>query len=411
MNEYIILMLIAGIASIGMAFIPSIAGKIGISYSIVYVAIGALIYWIWPAALPSPLPQKDNSLVVHFTELIVIISLMGTGIKIDRSFSFRKWSTTLRLIFIAMLLAISISALLGVFVLGLSLSAALLLAAVLAPTDPVLAADVQVGPPNERGKSESRFALTSEAGLNDGLAFPFTWLAIVVASQGIDASSLWHWSWYYLSYKTIGGLIIGWLCGKLVGFLVFSISEKYRLLKASDGFLAISLTLFTYAITESLHAYGFIAVFIAGLTLRHYEKEHKYHQQLHSFTDQMERMLLAVLLIFFGGSLVGGILAPLTLKMALVSLGIVVLVRPIACYLALLGNSTALKEKLAISFFGIRGMGSIYYLAFALGEVNFEQQDVLWAIVAFTILISIILHGLTAKPVMEDINSKRDKQT
>ncbi|PWS26102.1 cation transporter [Pedobacter yonginense] len=408
MNQYIVLMLIAGIASIGMGFIPSMAKKIGISYSIIYVGIGVLIYLIWPTALPAPLPQKDNSLVLHLTELIVIISLMGTAIKIDRSFSFRRWATPLRLILIAMILAILVSALLGVFILGLPLAAALLLAAVLAPTDPVLAADVQVGPPNERGKSEPRFALTSEAGLNDGMAFPFTWLAIVVASQGISTSTMWHWTWYYLFYKIAGGLIIGWLCGKLVGYLVFSISEKYRLLKASDGFLAVSLTLIAYAIAESFHAYGFIAVFVAGLTLRHYEKGHEYHQQLHSFTDQMERMLLAVLLIFFGGSLVGGVLAPLTLKMALVSVAFVVLVRPLTSYLSLLGSSTPLKEKLAISFFGIRGMGSIYYLAFAFGEVRFDQQDVLWAVVSLTILISIVLHGLTATSIMERLSSNKN---
>jgi sodium/hydrogen antiporter len=409
MSQYLLLMLIAGLASIGMAFIPSLARKMRMSYSIVYVAIGALFYLIWPKILPSPLPQKDNALVVHLTELIVIISLMGTGIKIDQNFSFRKWSTPLRLILIAMVLSIVISALLGIFVLGMSVAAALLLAAVLAPTDPVLAADVQVGPPNERGKSEPRFALTSEAGLNDGLAFPFTWLAIVIASEGISTSSIWHWGWFYLVYKIAAGLIIGWLCGKMVGYLVFSISERYRLLKPSDGFLAISLTLVTYATAELLHAYGFIAVFIAGLTLRHYEKTHDYHRQLHSFTDQMERMLLAVLLIFFGGSLVGGILAPLTFKMAMVSLAFVMLVRPVTAYLSLLGNPTPLKEKLAISFFGIRGMGSIYYLAFAFGEVKFDQQEELWAIVAFTILISIVLHGLSATPVMGKLSSNRDK--
>ncbi|WP_231459933.1 MULTISPECIES: sodium:proton antiporter [unclassified Pedobacter] len=408
MNQYLILMLIAGIASIGMAFIPTISSRIGISYAIVYVGIGVLFYLIWPKALPSPLPDKDNSLVVHLTELIVIISLMGTGIKIDRSFSFRSWATPLRLILLSMILAIGISTAMGILALGLSLPAALLLAAVLAPTDPVLAADVQVGPPNERGKSETRFALTSEAGLNDGLAFPFTWLAMIIASKGISLSALWHWAWYYLAYKILAGLVIGWVCGKLVGYLVFSISEKYRLLKASDGFLAISLTLLTYSVSESFHAYGFISVFIAGLTLRHYEKGHDYHQQLHSFTDQMERMLLAVLLIFFGGSLVGGILAPLTLTMAIVALAFIILVRPATVYLSLLGSSIALKEKLAISFFGIRGMGSIYYLAFAFGEINFEQQDELWAIVAFTILISIVLHGLTATPVMKRLSKATD---
>lgn len=337
------------------------------------------------------------------TELIVIISLMGTGIKIDRRFSFKHWSSSLRLILIAMVLCIGVAVALGMWLLSLALPAALLIGAVLAPTDPVLASDVQVGPPNEKRKSETRFALTSEAGLNDGLAFPFTWLAIVVAGSGLNPDVMVSWFGYHVLYKIAAGLLLGWLCGKLAGYLVFNISEKYRLLKPTDGFLAISLMLCTYSLTEILHGYGFIAVFICGLTLRHAEKTHEYHKELHSFTDQIERLLLGVLLIFFGGALVSGILRPLTIQMALFSLAFLLLVRPVSAYLSLAGLQVHWKEKLAIGFFGIRGMGSVYYLAFAFGQTSFADEQSLWAIVAFTMLLSIVMHGLTATAVMNHL--------
>jgi NhaP-type Na+/H+ or K+/H+ antiporter len=410
MDDYILILLIAGLASLGMAFMPTVSKRTGVSYSLIYMVVGIIIYLAIGDWLPSPLPSSNNEVTLHLTELIVIISLMGTGIKIDRSFSFRHWSTTLRLILIAMLLCIVACVILGTFMLHLALPAALLLGAVLAPTDPVLASDVQVGPPNEKLKSETRFALTSEAGLNDGLAFPFTWLAIVVATTPLHQESILEWLGYHLIYKITAGLLIGWLCGKLTAYLVFHISEKYKLLKPTDGFLAISLMLSTYGITELLHGYGFIAVFVCGLTFRHAEKTHDYHKELHSFTDQIERLLLGVLLIFFGGTLASGILKPLTLEMAMFSVVFLLFIRPISAYLSLLGLSIHWKEKLAISFFGIRGMGSVYYLAFALGHASFENADQLWAIVAFTMLLSIIMHGLTATPVMNHLKVKMDAE-
>jgi NhaP-type Na+/H+ or K+/H+ antiporter len=299
---------------------------------------------------------------------------------------------------------------LGMFMLNLALPVALLLGAVLVPTDPVLASDVQVGPPNERYKSETKFALTSEAGLNDGFAFPFTWLAIVVATTGMHTSTIIDWFGYHLIYKIVVGLVLGWLCGKLAAYLIFTVSEKHGLLKPTDGFLAISLMLCTYGLTELLHGYGFIAVFISGLTLRHSEKTHDYHKELHSFTDQIERILLGVMLIFFGGTLVSGILKPLTLEMAIFSMGFLLLIRPMTAYLSLFGKEIHWKEKLAISFFGIRGMGSVYYLAFALGHASFSNEGELWAIVAFTMLVSIVMHGLTATRVMNHLKIKMPRE-
>ena len=410
MDHYILVLLLSGLSSLGMAFMPAVAKRTRISYSIVYVIIGVIIYLVWPYLLPSPLPQANNQLTLRLTELIVIISLMGTAIKIDRSFSFKKWSTPLRLIFIAMILCILACVMLGTLMLELALSSALLLGAVLAPTDPVLASDVQVGPPNEKVKSETKFALTSEAGLNDGLAFPFTWLAIVVAKSGVGSDTLFNWFSYHMIYKIAIGLFLGWICGKLAGYLVFTVFEKYKLMKPTDGFLAISLMLCTYGLTELVHGYGFIAVFISGLTLRHSEKKHHYHKELHSFTDQMERLLLGILLIFFGGTLASGILRPLTWEMAIFSISFLLIVRPLSAYISLIGATMHWKEKLAISFFGIRGMGSVYYLAFAIGHASFADENSLWAIVAFTMLLSIIMHGLTATTVMNHLKMNIAKE-
>lgn len=306
---------------------------------------------------------------------------------------------------------IAIAALVGYTFLGLSLAAAVLLGAVLAPTDPVLASDVQVGPPNEKLRSETKFTLTAEAGLNDGMAFPFTWLAIVLSmiAAGSDESIL-HWFGYYLLYKLAAGIAIGVILGRLAGYLIFKLSKRLKFLDSIDGFIAVAFTLLVYGLTEMAHAYGFIAVFVSAITLRHYEKEHDLHDDLHSFTDQAERLLVAVVLILFGGSLVSGVLDTLNWKMILFSFIFLFIIRPVIAFFSLVKGEFHLKEKVAISFFGIRGLGSIYYLSFALQKTSFDHSDELWAIVTFTILISVIIHGLTASSIMTHLKQVIPKE-
>lgn len=406
MDEYFLLLSLIGFAAFGMAWMPAISRITGISYSIIYLFAGILIYLVFPDFLPKPDVISNARLTTRLTELVVIVALMGTGIKIDRSFTLRNWSSPLRLIFIVMLICIAAAALLGYTLLSLNIGSALLLGAALAPTDPVLASDVQVGPPNERIKSETKFSLTAEAGLNDGMAFPFTWLAILFAISrlgDLGTGTLFSWLGYHVLYKIAGGVFVGYIFGRVVGYLVFIVSEKFHSLKTRDGFLAISLTLIVYGVSELAHVYGFVAVFISSITLCHFDKRHDYHDELYSFADQTERLLVAMLLILFGGALVSGILEPLTWQMAVFTLIFLFLIRPGAALLSLAGTQVHIKEKLAISFFGIRGMGSVFYLAFAFQQAYFGYEKELWATVAFTILISIFIHGITATPVMKHL--------
>lgn len=412
MNDYILIITVLGLAALLMAWMPAITEKIKISFSVIYVLLGVVLYSIFDF-LPDPNPARHEQYTMHFTEMVVIISLMGTGLKIDQRFSFKSWQIPFRLIFITMLLGIVMVTVLGWWAFELEWASALLLGAVLAPTDPVLASDVQVGPPHEDEVDNARFSLTAEAGLNDGTAFPFVWLAITLSiiAGGKGDASIAEWVWYDLFYRIIAGVASGFILGKILAYLLFTLPEKRKFFLTREGFVALSATLVVYGLTEIIHGYGFIAVFVCALTLRHYERDHKYHRKLHEFTDQIERILLAIILILFGGSLVTGILSKLTWGMALFGIIFIFLIRPLTAYIAMAGSKLHFKEKLVISFFGIRGIGSFFYLAFAVNEAYFNKSDELWAIVAFIVLISVLIHGATAAFSLEklDKNLPEDK--
>jgi NhaP-type Na+/H+ or K+/H+ antiporter len=406
--DYFLLLVLIGLAALGMAWMPALANKIKVSYSIFYVGFGMLLYSLLDG-LPAPDPFRYPIPAVHFTELVVIVALMGTGLKIDQPFSFRSWGLPLRMVSISMVLCIGAAAVLGVVFLRLDIASAILLAAVLAPTDPVLASDVQVAPPLEGEKEMVRFALTAEGGMNDGTAFPFVWLAIYLALQASGQSAtLGDWFGWKLVYKLSVGLACGFVLGKILGYLLFRLPEKIKLVKVNDGFAALSMTLLVYGVTELISGYGFIAVFVCAVTLRNEEMEHKLHRKLHAFSDQIERILVAITLLLFGGALVNGILAPITWQLVVFSLLFLLLIRPVTTWLSFGKTPIPRKEKLAISLFGIRGIGSFYYVAFALTQANFNEPRKIWAVVSFIVLMSIIFHGLTAASVIREIEKDRE---
>ncbi len=407
MNIYFFSLLIIGISGLGMTWIPALAKKICISYSLVFVAFGMLIYLVFPD-LNWPDPLKDTKLTLHFTEIIVIIAIMGTGLKIDRALSFKKWRAPLQLLTITMFLNITAIAAISHFMLGFDIASSILLGAVLSPTDPVLAGDVQVDEPNKGKSDDVKFSLTAEAGMNDGLAFPFVWLAILIL--GISTNNDWaiEWLGFYIIYKIICGIILGFIAGKIVTYLFFKLPEKHNMLHVRDGLVALSATLFVYGATELLHGYGFIAVFVTALTIRNYEQDHEYHAKLHSFTDQIERVLLAVLLIIFGAIVLDGVLAPLTWPMIGLSIAAIFLIRPIFGYIGLIGTAVKESHKKAIGFLGIRGVGSLFYLTYGLEKGNFMYAPELWAITALTILASIFIHGMSAPLIVRYLNVDKD---
>lgn len=384
-----------------------VLSKAPLSLPIVCVMIGAIIFA--PQLDIAALPVANLAIVERFTELVILISLMGAALKIDRKIGLHSWIVTWRLLTIAMPLTILSLVCLGQWLLGFGVATALVLAAALAPTDPVLASDVQVGPPKSGEEDEARFALTSEAGLNDGLALPFIICAITLAqTREIEASWLLHWITVDLILRLVIGIGVGILLGYVLGWLVFRLPNRSKLSRTGDGFVALGITVFVYSIAELVHGYGFVSVFVAGLALRSAERNHKYHQTLHDFSEQLERLLMAVVLVLFGGALTGGgILNALTWSSISYALLLIFLVRPLIGWISLAGSTCPPTERAVISFFGIRGLGTIYYLAYAFQKPNFEKLDVVWSTAALTILISIVLHGVTVTPTMRLIDRRQ----
>jgi NhaP-type Na+/H+ or K+/H+ antiporter len=369
-------------------------------------------------------PLDDLTLMEHFTELTVIVALMGVGLAIDRPLdwrswaSWRRWGATWRLLSVGMPLCIAGVALLGWGVMGLAPAAALLLGAALAPTDPVLASDVQVEGPTAFDEEEEqideedevRFAVTSEAGLNDGLAFPFVYAAILALTVG----SWTEWGLRWVVWELVGKVIIGALVGTAVGWLLARLAFRapaptLRLAETGEPLLALAALLLAYGLAEVAHGYGFLAVFACAMAMRSAERGHDYHAHMHEAIERLERLLTLGVLLVLGSSLTNSLLGDLTWQGAVVGLALVFVVRPVTALLALrlgrrhdrMGDRCLTSgEELATAWFGVRGVSSLYYLAYAAGEAEFPGMEQLWAVVGFTIAVSVLVHGTTATPVM-----------
>lgn len=421
-ESYDLLLVVLGLSVLGLATLPRRIEQLPVSFPILVLASGYVAFAL-PLGLRGIDAREEGVFAVHLTEIGVILSLMGVGLKIDRMPHWRTWSTTWRLLAVCMPLTIAGVALLGWWMLGLAPAAAVLLGASMAPTDPVLASDVQVGEPEkeipedsnpadretasrksapEEKEDELRFALTSEAGLNDALAFPFTYLALLMLTAGVAPENwLSRWLLVDVGYRIFVGVVAGVALGRglAVVFLRLPLDSDHDKMKA--GVTALAGTLLLYGVTEVLGGYGFLAVFLGGLTIRHRERTHPSHKSLHLFAEQSEQLVMTGVLIALGGAIAGGLLAPLTWEAALVGVLLVFVVRPAAAMIGLLGERRLpLLDKGIVSFFGIRGIGCLYYLAFGVEEGTFAEEDLLWATCAFTVVLSVCVHGVMASPVM-----------
>jgi sodium/hydrogen antiporter len=411
---------VAGASLLLAIVLPAMLDRWAVSAPMVLVAVGIVIGLTpLPDGLPLD-PQENRAAIEHVTELAVLVALMGVGLAIDRPLelrnraSWRRWSPTWRLLGITMPLCIAGVALLG-WGAGLAPAAALLLGAVLAPTDPVLASDVQVAGPQTGDHEvdeadELRFTLTSEAGLNDGLAFPFVYAAILLATEGAVRHWALEWVFFYLIGKVALGVLAGLLVGRVLAYVAFrSASPSLRVAERGESLLALAALITAYGVGEVVHGYGFLAVFVCAMTFRSAERDHDYHAAMHEVAERLERLLTLFVLLVLGIALTRGLLASLDWRGVAIGLALIFLVRPAAGLLGLAPLGSRISpltgpQRWAAAFFGVRGVGSIYYLAYAAGEVEEFGADWLWSTVGFTIVASVLVHGALASPVMRRVD-------
>jgi NhaP-type Na+/H+ or K+/H+ antiporter len=431
--------LLLGLSLLVATVLPHATRRIALSPPMVLVGLG-MGFGLLPLVDEVSLdPEQHRELVTHVTEFTVLVSLMGVGLAIDRALdarswhSWRTWSPVWRLLLVTMPLTIGGVLLLGWWVAGLAPAVALLLGAVLAPTDPVLASDVQVGepmtddvdrpdgedpdaPPGE--DDDIRFSLTAEAGLNDGLAFPFVHLALLLIAGGFGLADAAEWAGWYVVGKIAVGVAVGMGIGWLLGRQAFHArADTLRLAEVGEPLLALAALLSSYGAAELIGGYGFLAVFVCAMILRSSEPGHSYHRAMHGLVERLERLMTLLVLLVLGMAMTQGLLDHLDWRGVVLAVALVLVVRPVAGYvgLALVPRDVCRDggldrgETLAVAFFGVRGVGSLYYLAYATSHEHVPDEPWLWSTVAFTIIVSVLLHGVTATPAMARIDARRGR--
>lgn len=405
---YHLTLAIGGLAIILAQWLPRLVSRREPAAAALMILFGAGAALLFPGAAPMPDPREAPLPWELLSELAVIVALFGAGMRIDKLGPWRRWNPTWRLLGIAMPLTIGAVAWLGTGLVGLTLAGAILLGAVLAPTDPVLASDVQVGPPHQGREHPVRFALTTEAGINDGLAFPFVYLGLLVAAEGMSPTT-WGVEWLMrdVLYRIAVGAAAGWLGARFLGVILFYVPRGSVLADTAAGVLALAGIVLCYGSTELVEGYGFIAVAVMGLTLRRVQKDHVFHRRLHDFSESVEHALTALLLLALGSTL-PLLFADLTWTHLVVALLLLLFIRPLAGWLALLGTGLGHRDRTVIAFYGVRGIGSIYYLAYAASHIEFADEAEIWSLVALVIVLSTVLHGFSVGWAVDRLGESED---
>jgi len=447
---------VAGLLLIVMALGDSLLARLPLSTSMLYLALGV-------AASPLWLDWTHIAMVSHtkalerIAEIVVLLSLFGSGLKMSLGLSDGRWLLPLRLAVISMLVTVALIAAAGMAWLGLSLGAAILLGGILAPTDPVLASDVQVAEPGDRDRL--RFSLTGEAGLNDGTAFPVVLLGLGLLGLHDLGGSLWRWFAVDVLWGVGAGIGIGAALGTLVGQLVLYLRRTHKEAVGLDNFLALGLIGVSYGVASLAVGYGFLAVFAAGVALRRLEQKasanvhagaaatapqkaaarrkrsaeiaavaHADPDASHaeqaatdpkhapafmahavlSFNEQIERIAEVAAVVA-----VGMLLWAVEWRHA--SWGFVAMlllvIRPLSVALGLVGSKTSPSQRALIGWFGIRGIGSLYYLAYAMNHgLAAGAAATMAALVLSTVVVSIVVHGVSVTPLMRFYEQRKPRK-
>jgi NhaP-type Na+/H+ or K+/H+ antiporter len=417
---------IIGALLITMALSGSLLKRLPLSTAMLYLAVGIAIGPVG-VGLMAPNPLLHSTVLERLTEVAVLISLFAAGLKLGLPLDNKHWRMPVRLALVSMTLTVALIVVFGMVGLGLSLGAAVLLGGILAPTDPVLASDVQVE--NESDRDRLRFSLTGEGALNDGTAFPFVMLGLGLLGLHDMGNSGWRWLAIDVCWAIVGGLAIGGTLGTLIGKLVVYLRSRHKESVGLDEFLALGLVALAYGTSALVHASGFLAVLAAGIALQRVkERSGVGHQAtvktavmetsktqeklatdpatagaymmqaVRGFNEQLERIGEVAVVLAVGAMLTYRTFATGTAWFALL---LFLVLRPLSVWLGLLGAPISRDQRIMISWFGIRGIGSIYYLVYAINHgLPAAAAQQIAAITLTTVTISIVLHGISVTPLM-----------
>ncbi|MFC5499041.1 cation:proton antiporter [Caenimonas terrae] len=443
--DFAIWSVIVGVLLVVMALSGSVLARLPLSTAMLYLMVGMAV-GPWGLDLIGVDISQHSRLLETLTEIVVLVSLFSAGLKLSSALSDRRWLLPLRLAVLSMIVTVLLIAAAGYLLLGLSLGAAVLLGGILAPTDPVLASDVQVHTPGDRDRL--RFALTGEGGLNDGTAFPFVMLGLgLLGLHDLGPLGL-RWLALDVVWGVACGIGVGAGLGLAIGRLVLFLRREHQEAVGLDDFLALGLVALSYGTALAFKGYGFLAVFAAGVALRHLvereseapaasrkvaehaaatpdttaakqaavDPQHAPAYMVHAvlgFNEQLERIGEVTVVIAIGALLwavdwdgAAWWFVPLLL----------LVIRPLSVAIGLAGSSASGNQRLLVGWFGIRGIGSLYYLMYAINHgLPSALADRLTALTLTAVVASIVVHGISVTPLMamyeKTVGRRRERRT
>jgi sodium/hydrogen antiporter len=405
---YIIDLFVIGLLLLMVTLGSGWISRLPLSFALIYLVVGVCLgpYGFGIIQLRNS-ATFNAELLERISELVVIVSVFSCGLKIVRPLNLRTWDITIRLIILLMPITIFALALVGKFVLGMDWGGAILLGAILAPTDPVLASEVQLTDIQDR--DELRFGLTSEGGLNDALAFPFVYFGIYAIKDNNWNNWLKSWVAVDIIWAIIAAIVMGIVVAKTIVWFDHHLQRIRQVDEVMEDFVAISTILLTYSLTEFVNGYGFLAVFVAGIVAqRSYHNAEQPLAQL-EFIERIEKLLEIATILLLGSILLVKPLMTYGLRSLIVIVLLFLVIRPLGVWISTIGKNSInssrrqmdVRTRFLLGWFGIRGVGSLYYLAYAFGNgLKGELGEQIAWITYTTIVVSVILHGISSTPLM-----------
>ncbi len=407
-DVYILNLLVIGLLLLVVTLGSGFISRLPLSFALIYLVVGILL---GPYGFGLVQLRRDDvfnaEVLERITEFVVIVSVFGCGLKIVRPLRLKAWDITTRLILFLMPISIFALAVVGKLFLGMNWGEAILLGAILAPTDPVLASEVQLTDTHDQ--DELRFGLTSEGGLNDALAFPFVYFGIHALKD--DNWNNWFKQWVAvdLIWAIASGILMGIIVAKAVVWIEKKITKRRRADETMEDFVAISTILLTYSLTEIVNGYGFLAVFVAGLVVeRSYRNPEKPLAEL-KFVERIEKLSEVGTILILGSILLFKPMLDYAGQSLLVIVFLFFVIRPVGAWISTIGKRSPdsrhrkmdSRTRWLFGWFGIRGVGSLYYLAYAFGNgLKGELGEQIGWITYTTIVFSVIVHGVSSTPLM-----------
>lgn len=396
MDIYILDLLVIGILLLFVTLGSGLISRLPLSYALIYLLVGILLS---PYGLNLIQLRPEAEFLQRLTEFVVLISLFSCGLKMNRPLKAWAWNSTIRLIGLLMPMTIFAVAAIAHFFLSFNWGAAVLLGAILAPTDPVLASEVQISDPDD--KDELRFGLTSEGGLNDALAFPFVYFGLYWLKD--DNWQNWFTQWVVVDviWAIAAGFVMGMIVARAVVWLNKQTQRLIEVDSLMEDFVALSMILITYSLTELVNGYGFLAVFVAGVVAQKtYRDPEKRFSQL-EFTETIEKLLEVGTILLLGSLLRIEPILRFLPQSLLIAGTLIFLIRPLGAWISTIGENYSPLRRILFGWFGIRGVGSLYYLAYALGSgLKGEIGEQIAWITFLTVIVSVFLHGISSTPLM-----------